>query len=553
MKRALVVWVLSCVLFSLPALGEPARGVVFEDLNGNGQRDTSEPGIAGIAVSDGRTVVLSDADGLYELEIEAESILFISKPAGFAAPLDEQNRPLFYYRHYPEGSKTAGKLRFRGVDATGPLPKSVDFPLTRVVPRESFRVLCLADTQPQNEAELQFLRDDILAELGGSDAAFGLTLGDILYDDLALFPRYSALVSTVGIPWYNLPGNHEINYLAQDHSHARETFKRHFGPAYYSFNYGRVHFVALDTVHYLGTGVGREEVHPRGAGTYVGKLGDQQLEWLRQDLAAVPKDHLVVLTMHIPLASRLGGDDPTINVADRRELLAALEGRRHLLALAGHMHQSEHIYFGQEEGFAGEEALHQHTLSAASGSWWSGPLDPRGIPTAWQRDGAPNGYYLLHVDGTDARVEFRAAGKAATDQMRIVLDSAYHGALENNLLYYRPGELLNAPVDQEQLYSTEVLVNLFDGGPNSRLTLRIDGGEPFPMQPVVRLDPFIEELYARYRTLVKTWVDAQPSHHLWSAPLPADLSPGPHHLEVLAVDEYGSHHQGQRVIEVISR
>jgi len=73
------------------------------------------------------------------------------------------------------------------------------------------------------------------------------------------------------------------------------------------------------------------------------------------------------------------------------------------------------------------------------------------------------------------------------------------------------------------------------------------------MQPVVRLDPFIEELYARYRTLVKTWVDALPSHHLWSAPLPADLSPGPHHLEVLAVDEYGSHHQGQRVIEVISR
>jgi hypothetical protein len=33
----------------------------------------------------------------------------------------------------------------------------------------------------------------------------------------------------------------------------------------------------------------------------------------------------------------------------------------------------------------------------------------------------------------------------------------------------------------------------------------------------------------------------------------ADLSPGPHHLEVFAVDEYGSHHQGQRVIEVISR
>jgi len=553
MRRAFLVWLLLGSLFSLPALGESAHGVVFEDLNDNGQRDESEPGIAGVAVSDGRTVVLSDADGLYELEIEAESIIFITKPAGFSVPLDEQNRPLFFYRHYPEGSKTAGKLRFRGVDPTGPLPKSIDFPLTRVAPRKKFRVLCLADPQPQNEAELQFLRDDILAELGGTDAAFGLTLGDILYDDLALFPRYNALVSTVGIPWYNLPGNHEINYEAKDNLHARETFKRYFGPPYYSFNYGLVHFVALDTVHYLGKGVGREEAHPRGAGSYVGKLGDRQLEWLRQDLAAVPKDHLVVLAMHIPLASRYGADNTAINVADRRDLLALLEGRRHLLALAGHMHLSEHVYFGQEEGFAGEKALHMQTLSAASGSWWSGPLDPRGIPTTWQRDGAPNGYYLLHIDGTDARVEFRAAGKRATDQMRIVLDSVFHGVLETNLLYYRLGELLSAPVDREQLHSTEVLVNLFDGGPNSRLSLRIDGGEPMLMKPVVRLDPFIDELYARYRTQVKSWVEVLPSFHLWSAPLPDDLSPGPHRLEVLAVDEYGSHHQGQRVIEVISR
>lgn len=553
MKNAWLPTLLCSALLFLPTLGETARGVVFEDLNGNHQHDRNEPGIAGVSVSDGRKVVLSGEDGSYELEIKAESILFISKPADFAVPLDEQNRPLFFYRHYPQGSQTVRRLRFQGVKPTGPLPASIDFPLTRVVPETSFRVLCMADPQPQNDAELQFLRDDVLAELDGSDAAFGLTLGDILYDDMALFPRYSALVSTVGIPWYNLPGNHEINYLAKDQAHARETFKRHFGPAYYSFNYGQAHFVALDTVHYLGKGVGRKKAHPRGAGSYVGKLGKRQLEWLRQDLAAVPKDELLILMMHIPLASVLGADDPAINVADRRELFALLEGRPRVLALAGHMHQSEHIYFGDEDGFKGETPLHLHTLSAASGSWWSGPLDPRGIPTAWQRDGAPNGYYLLDIDGRDARVSFRAAGKPASDQLRIVLDSVFHGTRENNLLYYRPGELLTAPVDQEQLHSTEVLVNLYDGGPHSRLTLRVDDGEPRTMQPVVRLDPFIEELYARNRSLVKNWVDPLPTHHLWSAPLPANLSPGAHRLEVIAVDEYGSSHRGQRVLEVISR
>ncbi|HSR73162.1 MAG TPA: hypothetical protein VLL72_12340, partial [Kiloniellales bacterium] len=40
-----------------PAAGETARGVVFEDLNGNAARDPGEPGIPGVAVSNGRAVV----------------------------------------------------------------------------------------------------------------------------------------------------------------------------------------------------------------------------------------------------------------------------------------------------------------------------------------------------------------------------------------------------------------------------------------------------------------------------------------------------------------
>ncbi|MCX6944093.1 MAG: hypothetical protein NT173_04930, partial [Opitutales bacterium] len=47
------------------AVAAPVHGVVFDDRNGNGGRDAGEPGLAGVGVSDGRTVVPTDAAGGY--------------------------------------------------------------------------------------------------------------------------------------------------------------------------------------------------------------------------------------------------------------------------------------------------------------------------------------------------------------------------------------------------------------------------------------------------------------------------------------------------------
>ena len=32
------------------------------------------------------------------------------------------------------------------------------------------------------------IRDDVIAELIGSDARFGMTMGDIVFDDMSMFP-----------------------------------------------------------------------------------------------------------------------------------------------------------------------------------------------------------------------------------------------------------------------------------------------------------------------------------------------------------------------------
>src|SRR5688572_18122246 len=71
--------------------GDRARGTVFLDQNGNGRLDRSERGIAGVSVSNGLDVVQTDARGQYALPLPPESILFISKPADYEVPVDENN------------------------------------------------------------------------------------------------------------------------------------------------------------------------------------------------------------------------------------------------------------------------------------------------------------------------------------------------------------------------------------------------------------------------------------------------------------------------------
>ncbi len=190
-----------------------ASGTVFEDRNGNRRRDPGEPGLAGVLISNGLDVVRSGADGRYSLPIAEGDVLFVTKPAGYAPPVDGDMAPRFYYIHEPDGTPAALGLRFGGVAPTGPLPSAIDFPFDKVAEPDDFTVIWFADTQAQTPAELDYLRDDVIAELVGSEAAFGVTAGDVVYDDLTLYPRHNRLVGRIGIPWYNLPGNHDLNFL----------------------------------------------------------------------------------------------------------------------------------------------------------------------------------------------------------------------------------------------------------------------------------------------------------------------------------------------------
>ena len=523
-----------------------ARGTVFEDTRGTGERRADSKGIPGVMVSNGEDVVLTDADGHWSLPAAEGDTIFVVKPAGWMTPLHaDTNLPLFYYHYAPQGTLESLGLRYPGLAPTGPLPDSIDFALQRSSEPSRFDVLLFTDTQPESEAELDFVRDDVVTQAALLRGAFGITLGDVMFDDLSMYDRHNRIVGTIGMPWYNCCGNHDMNFEVPDNTFSRETYKRHFGPRYHAFQYGQATFFILDNVVYEGADAAR----PNGAGLYHGGLGARQLAFVRNVLARVPADQLAVFCMHIPLSTYLGPDDPKQTTTDRREFLQVISGRTATASFSGHTHTNEHHYFNGEDGFAGTTSHHHQILTAVSGSWWSGPFDERGIPVALATDGTPNGFHVLSIDGNQCTTRMIPAHDPNRSQMRVVLGGPFHRGPEV-LDEYRTGALLGSPIPAAAVGSTELLVNLFNGGPKSAVAYIIGPGEPRAMKRISRPDPFVEDVYARNAATKKPWVKPQNSSHLWSARLPAGLAAGAHRIEVQARDDYGEPHRHVFVLEV---
>ncbi len=92
-----------------------ASGQVYEAVG------AARTGIAGVMVSNGRDVALTDADGRYTLPVTDETILFVIKPSGYMTPVDPVTMlPRFYAIHQPAGSPAALGLTFEGIAPTGP-------------------------------------------------------------------------------------------------------------------------------------------------------------------------------------------------------------------------------------------------------------------------------------------------------------------------------------------------------------------------------------------------------------------------------------------------
>lgn len=410
---------------------QTATGYVFHDANKNRKRDPGEKVLPDVCVSNGVQVVRTDETGKYKLPVTDDTILFVIKPKNWCTPMSKNLTPEFYYIHKPKGSP---QFKYPGVKPTGPLPESVDFPLYPQKEPDQFRAIFFGDPQPRDQKEIDYIAHDVIEDLVGTDASFGVTLGDILFDDLSLFESQARGIALLGIPWYNVIGNHDINYDAPNDKLSDETFERAFGPAYYSFDYGTVHFIVLDDIEWVVTE--KTKTNKKKKGKYQGGLGKEQIEFVKNDLKQIPEDQLVVLMMHIPL----------VGVEDRQDLYRLIEKRPFCMSISGHTHHHEHRFITEKDGWRGPQPHHHIINVTVSGSWWSGAPDERGIPHTMMADGAPNGYSLITFDGHEYNLDFRAAGRSAKYQMNIIAPES---------------------VTVDQLEKTNVMVNIFNGSEKS--------------------------------------------------------------------------------------
>jgi hypothetical protein len=341
-------WIAAGLLFvaAAPAArkqpADSVTGIVFEDTNRNGRRDAGERGLGGVVVSNQREVVATAGDGSYSLPRGAYGLVFVSLPDGYAAVGD------FWRAVSPASTSPA------------------DFALIAHAAAGTFTFIHASDTHvsKQTLGRLQQLR----AITDKQHPDFVLVTGDLVRDALRVgeeeargyYDLYTQEVRQFSVPVWSVPGNHEnfgierhLSLVSPRHPlYGKGMYRQRLGPNYYSFTYGGVHFVGLDSVDIADL-------------WYYGHVADVQLAWLKADLSRVPADMPIVTFNHIPFATAIDGvggyqDDgpaPTlIKVADRTmfrhivsnfsDVLAAIGSREWPLALGGHMHTRESISFG---------------------------------------------------------------------------------------------------------------------------------------------------------------------------------------------------------------
>ncbi len=495
-----------------------ATGMVYHDSNKNGVMDKSELPLAGICVSNGREVVKTGKDGKWQLPSGDDTGFFVIKPTGYMTPVTTDQIPQHYYMHKPAGSPT---LNVAGLAPTGPLPKTIHFGLWAQKEEKVFKALVFGDTQARGLKEVNYVTHDVVEDCIGTDAVLGISLGDIVADDPALFKEINESISKIGIPWYNVFGNHDYNRGATDDHYSDETYERFYGPSTYAFEYGQVAFISLKNVYF------------DAAGKYKSHFTDQQLAFVKNYLSLVPDNKLVVLVMHAPI----------VTCDNRKAMFEILEKRPHTLSVAGHTHTMAHVFADEKLSWNGPKPHHHFINATVCGSWWCGIKDENGIPHATMNDGGPNGHSVITFSGNTYSIQFKPARRPEGYQMNI----------------YLPDDISKAELD-----TTSLLVNVFAGSSRSRIEMSINGQSSWmpleysPMRdPGVAAmqiyNPFLEaKVNGTVLDTVFGWEMDNPtlSRHIWKGRLPKNLPPGTHRLTIRSTDMFGQIATGNRIFRV---
>ena len=197
---------------SLPTMGamDDELVVPYNIVNGY-VRDSSGKGIAGVAVSDGFTVVPTNSDGYYSFDCSNDAwYIFLSVPSEYEVPINEYGQPCFYKKYDPAQKQYDFELKPL---AGGKESKFALFVLTDTHVSTSFR------RERFKEETIASIRRHLSNEVPKGLPCYGLTLGDLVSNSSTnntgaerVNVRDLLSKQSVGFPVFQVMGNHDNTY-----------------------------------------------------------------------------------------------------------------------------------------------------------------------------------------------------------------------------------------------------------------------------------------------------------------------------------------------------
>ena len=352
---------------------KPGEGITLYGL----VSDSDGKPIEGVVVSDGYSVVATDAKGVYQIVRNANAKhVFISSPAGYEIPV--QSGFGSYQGIYQAANSTSG---------SSTKPYRADFTLTKLAQSDKrFLLFGLGDPQPDNAEHIKRFRTEAVPDIKKIKSAYsipavGIALGDILgKGDAQTFTSMKRAMGETDVPFFTTIGNHDKSSV----DYTGDTYRDVLGPRWYSFNRGEVHFVAMDDIIFTGK-------------DYTGGFTDEQVQWLEKDLSFVPTSKMIVLYYHIPLRDNTG-------YRNRQKVLDMISKYKNPTLMCAHTHYFQPYHMRSHKIF---ERIHGGTC----GYFWRSNCGG---------DGAPNGFMVYEIDGTEfVDTYFKASQRPDTHQIRL--------------------------------------------------------------------------------------------------------------------------------------
>ncbi|MBR2351492.1 MAG: calcineurin-like phosphoesterase C-terminal domain-containing protein [Alistipes sp.] len=357
--------------------------------------DTNGNPVAGVVVSDGTQSVKSDPNGYYAMKSNLNNARFvqISIPSGYEIPT-VGNRPQFF-RRIPRFSTGA----------------KANFVLTkRANPTDEFVLAMIGDPQTRGlgyDNSTERFRDVLLPDIATYKSStdkevYAINLGDLVYNWMTGYDDYVDALATAATPMFSVIGNHDQDQHNLMESHlATPYFETYLAPVNYSFNIGKMHFIAVNNIHY---GRATSKNH------YKTGLENYTYKWLENDLKHVSPETTIVFCGHDQIFSGRSNNFSTKKV-NYKKYSKLLSKYNKVYAWAGHLHQN-HSY---DYATASEKYKHLKNIETITVARCIGQLR---LNHELNVDGTPNGYMVAEVKGDTMEWYYKTVGRDRSYQMR---------------------------------------------------------------------------------------------------------------------------------------